>query len=73
MGKLGLFAPPEEAGMGKFDDPVFIDPSKLSPEELEAHELKREAWRRAIDLGDFTLGIELGLFPPTETGDGQVQ
>ena len=34
MGKLGLFAPPEEAGMGKFDDPVFIDPSKLSPEEL---------------------------------------
>ena len=20
--------------MGKFDDPVFIDPSKLSPEEL---------------------------------------
>ena len=38
--------------MGKFDDPVFVDPSKLSPEELKAHELRREAWRRAIDLGD---------------------
>ena len=24
----------EEVSMGKFDDPVFIDPSKLSPEEL---------------------------------------
>ena len=59
--------------MGKFDDPVFVDPSKLSPEELKAHELKREAWRRAIYLKDYTLGRELGLFPPTETGDGQVQ
>ena len=60
--------------MGKFDDPVFVDPSKLSPEELKAHELRREAWRRAIDLGDLTLGIELGLFPAAdETGDGQVQ
>ena len=53
--------------MGKFDDPVFIDPSKLSPEELEAHELKREAWRRAIYLKDYTLGIELGLFPEEES------
>ena len=60
--------------MGKFNDPVFVDPSKLSPEELEAHELRREAWRRAIHLGDLTLGIELGLFPEEdETGDGQVQ
>ena len=61
--------------MGKFDDPVFIDPSKFSPEELKAHELKREAWRRAIHLKDYTLGIELGLYSlrRTETGDGQVQ
>ena len=60
--------------MGKFDDPVFVDPSKLSPEELKAHELRREAWRRAIYLKDYTLGIELGLFPEEdETGDGQVQ
>ena len=57
----------EEVSMGKFDDPVFIDPLKLSPEELEAHELKREAWRRAIYLKDYTLGIELGLFPEEES------
>ena len=60
--------------MGKFDDPVFVDPSKLSPEELEAHELSREAWRQAIHFKNYAPGIKLGLFPEEdETGDGQVQ
>ena len=53
--------------MGKFDDPVFVDPSKLSPEELKAHELRREAWRQAIHFKNYTPGIKLGLFPEEES------
>ncbi|MDE0394934.1 MAG: hypothetical protein OYK82_09175 [Gammaproteobacteria bacterium] len=56
----------KEAAARRFSEPVIVNPANLTPQQRERLELQNEAFRRAIYLNDFSLGRQLGLFPPLE-------
>ncbi|MDE0394932.1 MAG: hypothetical protein OYK82_09165 [Gammaproteobacteria bacterium] len=53
-----------EATRRRFSDPIIVNTDNLTPEQKERLKLQNEAFRRAIYLKDFSLGRQLGLFPP---------
>ena len=55
-----------EAARKRFSEPVFVNMENLTPQQRERLELQNEAFRRAIYLNDYSLGRQLGLFPPLE-------
>lgn len=56
----------KEAARKRFSEPVIVNMENLTPQQRERLELQNEAFRRAIYLNDFSLGRQLGLFPPLE-------
>ncbi len=56
----------KEAAAKRFSEPVIVNTANLTPQQRERLELQNEAFRRAIYLNDFSLGRQLGLFPPLE-------
>lgn len=55
-----------EAARKRFSEPVVVNMENLTPQQRERLELQNEAFRRAIYLNDYSLGRQLGLFPPLE-------
>ena len=58
-----------EAAQRRFSEPVIVNTADLTPQQRERLELQNEAFRRAIYLDDFSLGRQLGLFPPLEDAE----
>ena len=56
----------KEAARKRFTEPMVVNLDALTPQQRERLELQNEAFRRAIYLNDFSLGRQLGIFPPLE-------
>ena len=49
--------------INRFNDPgPFMQNEGLTPEQIKGVELQNKAFRESYE-GDYTLGVELGLFP----------
>ena len=54
----------------RWTDNPFRDP-KATPEQLEWIEKRNKATRIFQETGDDTMAIEIGLFPPHDSEEGQ--